>query len=330
MSLNRFKLLFFGSDNFSVRVLNRLLGRKLIPIEVVTKSGSLLDQYSARNHLNVHRWPLEPMSIKEHDLNIGIVASFGHLINVDIIKQLNYGLFNVHPSLLPQFRGASPIQAAILNDLKETGCTIMEIPPVEKFDIGKIVLQEKLPVKRGEYSFELSSRLADIGADMFEEFLLNYDICRSKSRPQSEENKSYAKKIKPEQGLIRFKSESADLIDRKVRAYTGTIDLFTLYMDIKVKLEAMRDKREVESINLERALNIHYTSMGLNYYSAMPPEPGTLFFHKPRQLLGIKTADGQWAAFDFMTPETKHKMTAIEFYNGYLSSMEPENLITDV
>lgn len=333
--MNKFKLLFFGSDNFSVRVVKRLCEKNVIPAGVVTGSGSLLERYSSQNNVKIHRWPSNgsPKMSKEerNNYNIGLVASFGHLIDTETVKSFKHGLFNLHPSLLPQFRGSSPVQAAILNDLKETGCTIMEIPPVEKFDIGNVILQERLPITKGEYAFELSCRLADLGAKMTVEFLNNYDICLEKSKPQSNEGKSYARKIKSEQGQINFRTEPANLIDSKIRAYTGTVELYTLILGRKVRLEGMRDPQEIESYNFERALNIHYRSLGISFQLMEEAPPGTLFYHKPRHVFGIKASDGRWIAFDFITPESKPKMTSLEFYNGYLSTdMETQLLRTDV
>lgn len=323
-----FNLLFFGSDRFSVRVLDHITRKKLAKVDVVTKSGSLLNRFAADQGINVHNWPLELPIGDGKQFDIGLVASFGHLIDVETVKRFNYGLFNVHPSLLPKYRGSSPIQAAILDGLTQTGCTIIQIPPVAKFDIGDIVMQEKLTIKTGEYAFELADRLADLGAKMSEILFTNYDQCIMGTRPQTLEEVSYAKKINPQQGLIKFKIDSSDYIDRKVRAYTGTIDLFMRCLgNLEVKLEGMRDLSETESYNFERALRIHHKSMGIETYS--DSTPGTMFYHKPRQVFGVKSADNRWVMFDYYTPPHRSRMSALEFYNGYLSSLKPEEMITD-
>lgn len=329
MRLPNFQLLFFGSDNFSVRVLNALLNVDLCPISVVTKCGSILDRFSAHNRLQALRWPLEWPQEKTQQFNIGLVASFGHMIDIKTISKFRYGLFNIHPSLLPRYRGSSPIQAAILDGLDETGCTIMRIPPIAKFDIGDIVQQEKLKIEPSEYAFELSDRLAFLGAKMTQNLLINYDHYLALSRPQGEEGKSYSWKIKPEHGLIKFRSEDSSTIDRKVRAYTGYIDLHTTCCHgLKVSLSSMRELKEIEKYNLERALNIHLKAIGQEDY--VEAKAGTIFFHKPRQILGIKPIDGKWVAFDYCTVEHKPRMTALEFYNGYLSSLDHKNMMTDL
>lgn len=328
MGIGEFRLLFFGSDSFSVRVLSNLVRKKVVPLDVVTNNGTLLDHFSIENQIKTHRWPLrEPTKIEEN-YDIGLVASFGHLIDLDTIRRFKNGLFNVHPSLLPRYRGSSPIQAAILDGLSETGCTIMKISEVPKFDVGDIVLQERLVIEPGEYAFELSDRLADLGANLTQKLLLDYDNLVKNSKPQSDGLRSYAKKIKPEQGLIRFKSETSIAIDRKVRAYTGYIELYTICLQgLRVRLSSMRDPTEIEGYNLERALRIHQKSLGSDSYSEVPP--GAIFFHKPRQILGFKAADKKWVSFDYCTPDQKPRMSSLDFYNGYLSSFDPDETTTD-
>ena len=96
-------------------MLKYLLRKDICPIEVVTKQGSILDKLSASEQLIRHRWPLDLLneSDDKEPFDVGLVASFGQLIDEDTVRKFKYGLFNVHPSLLPRYRGSSPIQAAI-------------------------------------------------------------------------------------------------------------------------------------------------------------------------------------------------------------------------
>lgn len=325
MLSRNFKPLFFGSDHFSIIVVSHFVNKNLFPVSVVTRPGSELDIYSIEKKLCRHRWPLDCDIGTNGKYNIGLVASFGQLLQPELVQQFELGLYNVHPSLLPQYRGSSPIQAAILNGLTETGCSIMRIPPVAKFDIGDIILQEKIPINRREYAHELRYRLAHLGAVLTANLLSNFDECLKKAQPQSDQNKSYAKKIKPEQGLLDFTGESSAQIDRKVRAYTKFIDLYTVCSNgLKIKLGKIRDPDEIEDYNLDLAAS---TYSGLLRGQVSPP--GTIYFHKPRHLLGFKCADGRWVAFDEVTPELKTRMTSLEFYNGYMSSLDGTTLTTN-
>lgn len=327
MKAHRFKLLFFGSDTFSVIVLKYLLAKRLCPIQVVTGSSSLLSQFSGKSKLNLHSWPLDSSSIPQTS-NIGLIASFGHLIDEATINQFKYGLFNIHPSLLPQYRGSTPIQAAIRDGISVTGCTVMKIPPIPKFDIGDIILQEKAAVEDEEYAIELRNRLAHLGATMFERLLLNYEHHISEARPQDVSNKSYAKKLKPEDGQIRFKIESSDIIGRKIRAYTGFIELFTYCLDgLRIRLEGMRSPKEVEKYDLNKLSSDMLASRNVIEDTV---HPGTIYFHKVRHLACIKCSDHKWLAFDYVTPTSKAKMSGLDFYNGYLSKKHFLDRKTDI
>lgn len=319
---NKFKLLFFGSDIFSVRVLNSILINKTCPVQVVTKPKTILHQFSKNNNIIHYTWTPGIGAIDPRTFNIGLVASFGAMIDIATIEKFDHGLFNVHPSLLPVFRGSTPVQAAILAGIKETGCTVMKIPPVEKFDIGHIVLQEKLLVKRGEYARDLMVRLADLGGHMANRLLLEYDSVIENVKPQSEAERSYAKRLKPEMGLLSFKSESSVQIDRKVRAYTSYIGLYTYCLGgLRCNLKDMKDPQDVATYNLDRLAKM------ANHVDVVP---GVMFFHKKRKTLCIKCSNGGWLAFDRISPMNKNSMSALEFHNGYLSKVEPQRHITDI
>lgn len=333
MKAKQFNLLFFGSDAFSIIVLKHLLDANLCSIQVVTKNHSLVDKFSTHHKISKYQWPLNLSDSQNriNEFNIGLVASFGQLIDVETINLFKRGLFNVHPSLLPRYRGSTPIQTAILEGVKETGCTIMRIPPINKFDIGDIILQEKVEIRRREYALELRDRLASLGAKMTVNLLKNYDHCLSLARPQDSNNRSYAKRLKSEQGLINFKSESSTQIDNKVRAFTGFLELYTYCLNgLKVRLEDMRDPDIVESYDLN---NLSANQIRMNHSidekGDVDLPAGTMFFHKTRRIVCIKCSNNRWVVFEHITPEFKPKMSGLDFYNGYLSRVSREEMKTD-
>lgn len=333
MKVDKFRLLFFGSDQFSIRVLKNLLDRQLCPIRVVTRAHTVLDKFSANRQLIRHVWRDGLDDVDPETFNIGLVASFGNMIDERTVNRFAYGLFNVHPSLLPQYRGSTPIQATIFDNRKVTGCTIMRIPPIPKFDIGEIVLQETVAVADREYAVDLRDRLADLGARMVENLLLDYDSCLKNAQPQGEENKSLARKLKPEQGHLQFKVETSDLIDRKVRAYSGSIDLYmTCLGGLRVRLDGMVEPRKVDTFDLDRLvmqlLNCDRTGP-IGDDDGVKLSAGVMYFHKIRRLLCIRSADRRWLAFEWATPDRKSRMSAADFYNGYLSKLPRNCRITD-
>lgn len=330
MNVKKFNLLFFGSDTFSITILKHLLDKQLCPIGVVTGQSSLLDQFSAANKLVRYRWPFQRNDLKISSSNVGLVASFGHLLNVETINLFEYGLFNVHPSLLPMYRGSTPIQAAIMDGLKETGCTLIQIPPVAKFDIGEIVLQEKVPIKEREYALHLRERLARVGAQMSEKLLTDYEGCMDKRVSQGLYGRSYARKLSVSQGLISFRTEDSAQIDRKIRAYTGTIELFTYCLNgLKIRLEELIDPDSTKNYDLD-GLTLDLMLQKNVIEKSVDVKPGTMFFHKVRHILCIKCRDNEWVAFNYVTPDSKPRMTALDFFNGYLSKVQMSQMKTDV
>lgn len=311
MRAKYFKLLFLGSDTFSVKVLQPLLEYDIGQVEVVTKPRTPLSTFCKANKLVEHRWKPGLTHLDDASFNIGLVASFGELIDPDAVRRFKYGLFNIHPSLLPQYRGSTPIQAAVFDGLRETGCTVMKIPPIAKFDIGDIVSQQKLTIRQREYAFELGHRLAGLGASMTIDFLLNYEERIKLMKQQGTDGRSLAKKLKPEQGFLRFKSESSDVIDRRVLAYTNYIELYTKCLGgLHIKLRSLQSPKETEILNIDSLMH--------RYGGPLATEPGAMFFHKHRGLLCIKSADCKWLAFGHATPLGKPVMTASDFNNGYL------------
>lgn len=335
------RLLLFGSDAFTVRVLERFIESKQLPkIGLVTNENSVLDRYSKQLEIDKTRWPIPDYDTIKSNYDIGFVASFGHLIDRKTIEHLRYGLFNIHPSLLPQYRGSTPVQAAVLDGLQITGCTIMRIPPIPRFDIGDIILQEKLKIHPDEYAKDLALRLADVGSRLSLQVLADYKSYCDNARPQSNEGQSLARKIRPEQGLIEFRKDSASVIDRKVRAYTSFVDLFTFCLNgLRVRLSCMRPVHEVDQLDIDRLIEasrkqvIHRLvddrSESRDDDVCRAATAGTMYYHKRRRTLCIKCADGRWLAFDCMQLDKRKKLSASDFYNGYMSQLAISSRTTD-
>lgn len=126
-------VLFFGSDDFSVESLKRLheeyKSKTLCRLEVVTtmkKRKNEVAIYATKNQIAINEWPV---TFNIMNFHIGIVVSFGHLIPEHIINSFPFGMLNVHGSLLPRWRGASPIAYSIMNGETHTGVTIMNVLP---------------------------------------------------------------------------------------------------------------------------------------------------------------------------------------------------------
>jgi len=137
-----------------------------------------------------------------NEADLLVVAAYGQILPSEMINKPKYGTLNIHPSLLPKYRGASPIQAAILNGDTETGVTIMKID--EKMDHGPILLQEKYPIKPTDTFDSLSKKLFQIGADMLIRVIPDYISGKLKSKEQNHEQASFCKMIKKEDGYFEI------------------------------------------------------------------------------------------------------------------------------
>jgi methionyl-tRNA formyltransferase len=142
----------------------------------------------------------------------GIVVAYGKILPPELLSIPKHGFFNVHASLLPKYRGAAPIQRAILNGETTTGITIMRVD--EQLDHGPILMTEAAPVGVDEHAPTLSERLARLGADTLVRALVNI----TPGTPQDDARATYAPKIEKQEGEIHW-SDPTVLMYNKFRAF---------------------------------------------------------------------------------------------------------------
>jgi methionyl-tRNA formyltransferase len=145
-----------------------------------------------------------------------VVAAYGLILPPPVLNAPWLGCLNVHASLLPRWRGAAPIQRALLAGDRETGITIMQIE--EGLDTGPIVLQEKVPIARDATSAGLSAELASLGGRLMLAALDGVAEARLPATPQPQEGVTYAPKLRREEGRLDWRQPSIDL-ERRVRAF---------------------------------------------------------------------------------------------------------------
>ena len=187
-------------------------GMKLIPCEV--------KEYAVEKNIKVY----QPEKLRENkeivnilkDINPDVicVVAYGKIIPKEILEIPKYGCVNVHPSLLPQYRGSAPIQWAILNGDKETGVTTMYLD--EGMDSGDIILQTKTPIDKDETSGELWDRLSKIGAELLVETL---EKIENKTAPRIKQPKEFtlAPMLEKSQAKIDWENKTAQEIKNLVR-----------------------------------------------------------------------------------------------------------------
>jgi len=250
------KIVFFGSPASALPSLRKILeaghsielivtqpdrpsgrGQKSDPSPVKKKAIELgfpvCQPFQIRKDLTV----LDKLKMIQPDLIV--VVAYGQIIPSSIIYLPKHKSWNVHFSLLPKYRGASPVQWAILNGEKRTGISIFELN--EKMDEGDILIQEEVPILPGENAAELETRMAEKGADLLVE-TLNH-IGTLKPFKQDHSQATYAPKIKKEDGLIDWSKDSLS-IDRHIRAFTPWPSAFTFFRGKRLKIFKGKSKEE--------------------------------------------------------------------------------------
>lgn len=233
------RIVFFGSPPTALPSLNALLsagheikliitqpdkpagrGKKLTPpaVKVFARDHGL--PYLQPERIRKDEKVLE--TIKEASPDINIVVAYGQIIPAPIIYLPPLKSLNIHFSLLPRYRGAAPVQWAILNGERFTGITIFQL--TEKMDEGPILSQEVVPILPRENAHELETRMSHIGAQLLIKTLEKINILELKEQDHS--LATYAPKLTKEQGRINWQ-ETAEAVDRKVRAFYGWPGAFT-------------------------------------------------------------------------------------------------------
>lgn len=155
--------------------------------------------------------------IAEAKADVMIVAAYGLIIPADVLKMPRYGCYNIHASLLPRWRGAAPIQRALLAGDQETGVTIMEVVPA--LDAGAMVTRGKLPIGEHDTAQTLHDSLAKLGADLMVKAMQRLaEEGRLDSTPQDEAQVTYATKLRKAEALLDWHKSAAE-ISRQVRAF---------------------------------------------------------------------------------------------------------------
>jgi methionyl-tRNA formyltransferase len=145
-----------------------------------------------------------------------VVAAFGQILRKDLLDLPRYGCINVHASLLPRWRGAAPINAAILHGDEETGVTIMKMDV--GLDTGPMLAQAAVHLTRDDTAGSITETLSHLGADLLIQTLPDYLSGKIQSVPQSEESATYAPMLKKEEGRLDF-TRPAEELERRVRAF---------------------------------------------------------------------------------------------------------------
>ncbi len=229
-NLNK-SIFYAGSDTFSIQPLQRLLSSKYKRITVLTSppkrqgrgmkiKNNPLAEYASKRNLEIFM-PINPNdknfieTIAKKNPDVLITSAYGKILSQSFLDSFCLGNFNIHPSLLPRWRGPSPIESALLEGDKTTGVTLIQM--TDELDAGPIYKQESIQLS-GESSKALSRKLSLLAADMVEKFLPVFIDGNSAAKHQDESLITYSKIIKKEHARIDW-NENSQTIDKKIKAY---------------------------------------------------------------------------------------------------------------
>lgn len=298
------RVVFMGSPDFAVPSLDALVESKCFaPVLVVSQPDRPRGRGRDVSPTHVRQRAIDlgipsitmsretygagVLAVTEAKPDIIVVVAFGLILRRDLLDLPKYGCINVHASLLPKYRGVSPIQAAILAGDASTGCTTMHID--EGVDTGDMLLQEATPIRDTDTAGSLSERLAAIGAPLLVNTLHGLIDGSVQPKPQDHALATHTKKIKKEHGAIDWSRDAAYLA-RHARAMSPWPTAYTFHRGVRLIVE--------EAVAVAAA-------------SQAPP--GTVVSLEP-----LRVATGEGALeLRALRPEGKRAMTAREFVAGH-------------
>src|SRR5437763_1799938 len=296
------RVVFFGTPEFAVPSLEALLGEGFDVVAVVTqpdkpqgRSRSTAVPPPVKTAAEAEDVPvLQPARPSDPDFverlrglapDVGVVVAYGHILKPELLALPRRGMINLHPSLLPELRGAAPVEWAILNGLPQTGVTIMQMEA--GLDSGPILLQIPHDIDPDITGGELSEHLSEMGAQALVEALALLETNQLTPRPQDDSRATYAPKIIRETRHVRW-SDPAERVARVIRAFDPAPGAWTELDGLDVKLFGVR---VVEGSGAPR--EIRTTDDGLR----------------------ITTGQGA-VAIDDVQPSGKERMAAVDWLRG--------------
>lgn len=245
------KIIFLGTPDFAIPSLEELLktswaevlavctqtdkeagrGQKIKepPVKQLAKQNGILVLQAQK----ISKETEIVKALKELKPDVLISCAFGEFLNEEILNIAPFGVINIHPSLLPKYRGAAPINWAILNSEKETGITIMKTEL--KMDAGPIILQEKCAIGEDETSIDLSKKLSLLSAKALVKALELMKKEEARYISQDDSKATSAPKLEKSLGLIYW-NKSTKEINNKIRGLQPWPSAFTHYKERLIKI----------------------------------------------------------------------------------------------
>ena len=298
------RVIFFGTSAFAVPTLKKLAESPHDIVLVVTtpdahgKRGKKLIYSPVKIEAEKHNMEIyQPEKLKNDEAyekikgvmpDIGIVVSYGKFIPDNLIESAKYKMINIHPSILPKYRGPSPINYALLMGDSYTGVSIIDV--TGKMDAGDIYMQWLAKIYNNDNYTTLHNRLSEMGSDMIMCVMENIEKGSLHKIVQDETLATFTKIINKQDGLINFKDEDAQTILNKIRAFYEWPNVYFYYRGKQFRI------LDAETVNL----------------SAMPSTVAEV--NKNKLVIGCKN---QSLSIKVIQPESKKAMNIKAFLAGY-------------
>ena len=301
------KIIFFGTSAFAVPSLETLRKSKYNVICVITqpdkKKGRHLipsvppvKDFAVENKIPI----LQPTdlktiafvkTLKDFDADLFVVVAYGNILPKEVLKVPKILCINLHGSLLPQYRGAAPINWAVINGDRHTGVTIIKV--VEELDAGPIILKKETDIKDDEDAEKLGIRLANLGASALLEAINSIQQNNFTLEEQDHSRASYAPKLEKQDGLIDW-NQSPRVIHEKIRGYQPWPGAFTYYKQKLIKIFKSKVLESVDSL-----------------------KPGRIVEILKHEGIVVEAQNGGCLLLQEIQPEGKKRMGAYEFALGH-------------
>lgn len=298
------RIVYMGTPEFAVAPLEGLLEMGETVVGVFTQQdkpqgrGMKMAPPPVKKAALEHDLPVfQPQSFKTEEAfqqlkdlepDLVVVTAYGQILPKRVLELPRYGCVNVHASLLPDYRGASPIQQVILRGETKTGVTIMQMD--RGLDTGDILLMREIPIDPRETADSLHDKLAVLGKETLCLFMEKLKKGEITPEPQPKECRFYAPLIKKQDGQIHF-TESAVTIDRMARGLTPWPGIFTTFQGKTIKL------------------------FGIHVKEGSGGEPGAILDCSPEGLT-VACPDGQVVIDQLQAPGGK-RMACVDYFRGH-------------
>lgn len=227
MKIENFKLkiVFFGASKYVIPTIQLLHANFDLCLVVTTERNpeDTVPAYCRANnipYLSIKKFDFAVLEeVKKYSATLGVLAYFGVLLPKAVLEVFPKGILNIHPSLLPQYRGPTPVQSAILDGRTETGVTIIKLD--DQMDHGPILGQVKEPIMQNDTTPDLHARLFKKGAEMLSQIIPDYINGKIKLVEQEDDKATFTKKdFTRQDGYFDIANPPAkDQLDRMIRAY---------------------------------------------------------------------------------------------------------------